>query len=147
MIRQVLLPLLLTLGAASAAGAAERDVSRDELIAFADRFDAAQIAKDGAALEEMVAEELVFIESSGKRQDKKGFIEGWVDPALTFEPIMITDRVVVPLGPDAGVVGGDVVLKGKAGGEAFAAHIRFADTFRRIDGKWRAVHIQVTKVP
>lgn len=123
------------------------DVSHDELLAFADRFDAAQIAKDGAALEEMVADDLVFIQSSGKREGKAEFIAGWTGPDERYEPIEITDRVVVPLGPDAGIVGGAVVLKGTSAGKPFAAPIRFADTFRRIDGKWRAVHIQVTKLP
>lgn len=127
--------------------AAAPDASRDELIAFADRFDAAQIAKDGAALEEMVADDLVFIHSSGRRLGKAEFIAGWTGPDETYEPIAMTDRVVVPLGPDAGIVGGAVVLRGTSGGKPFAAPIRFADTFRRVDGRWRAVHIQVTKLP
>jgi len=93
------------------------DVSHDELLAFADRFDAAQIAKDGAALEEMVADDLVFIQSSGKREGKAEFIAGWTGPDERYEPIEITDRIVVPLGPDAGIVGGAVVLKGTSAGK------------------------------
>jgi ketosteroid isomerase-like protein len=123
------------------------DVSAETLREVGDRFDRAQIAKDGAALQTLVADDLIFIDGDGARSGKKAFIDGWIDPAVTFEPIDIQDRTVVPLGPDAGIVGGDVVLRGNAGGTAFASHIRFADTFRLKDGKWQATHIQVTRVP
>jgi hypothetical protein len=94
----------------------------------------------------LVSPDLVFVGSSGVREGKKEFIASFVDPALKFEPITIADRIFMPLGPDAGVVGGDVVLRGTASGKPFASRIRFADTFRRIDGEWVAVHIQATKV-
>ena len=125
---------------------AKGDVSVATLREVSDRFDAAQIARDGAALENLVAADLIFIEGDGTRSGKKAFIDGWTDPAVTFEPIAISDRTFTPLGPDAGIVGGEVVLRGKAGGAAFTSHIRFADTFRRIGGQWRATHIQVTRV-
>lgn len=123
------------------------DVSVQTLREVGDAFDRAQIAKDGAALQTLVADDLIFIDGDGARSGKKAFIDGWIDPAVTFEPIDIQDRQFVPLGPDAGIVGGEVVLRGSAGGSAFASHIRFSDTFRRKDGTWQATHIQVTRVP
>lgn len=133
------------LGACSAPPAAT-DVDAQTLRAVGDRFDAAQIGQDGATLARMVDDGLVFVGSNGRRETKAQFIADWVDPTMHFEPITIQDRVILPLGPDAGVVGGDVVLRGTAGGQPFASRIRYADTFRRIDGEWRAVHIQATKV-
>lgn len=132
---------------AAAALIAAFPASAQTLTEFADRFDQAQIAQDGPALAAMVSGELLFIDGGGARLGKAEFIAGWLDPALKFEPIAITGRYVIPLGPDAGIVGGEVVLRGTAGGTPFASHIRFADTFRRIDGRWQAVHIQVTRVP
>jgi ketosteroid isomerase-like protein len=123
------------------------DVDPQTLRAVGDRFDRAQIEQDRAALERLVADDLVFVGSNGVREGKAEFIAGFVDPNVTFEPISIVDPVIVPLGPDAGIVGGDVVLRGTANGEPFASRIRFADTFRRIDGEWKAVHIQATRVP
>lgn len=122
------------------------NVSREVLRGVGDRFDAAQIGQDGATLEAMIDPGLVFVGSDGARETKAQFIADWIDPTMHFEPITIEDRVILPLGPDAGVVGGDVVLRGTAGGRPFASRIRYADTFRRIDGEWRAVHIQATKV-
>ena len=121
--------------------------SAQTLSEFADQFDQAQIRQDGPALAAMISDDLVFIDGGGARLGKAEFVAGWLDPSLKFEPIAITGRYVIPLGPDAGIVGGEVVLRGNANGTPFASHIRFADTFRRVDGRWQAVHIQVTRVP
>ena len=52
----------------------------------------------------MVADDLVFIDGSGKRLGKKEFIEGWTVPGDRFDPVTLIDRVVVPIGNDGGVV-------------------------------------------
>ena len=130
-----------------AASAIAQPPGQAEIIAMADRFDQAQIGKDRATLEAMTDSSLVFIGSDGRRQDRQAFIAGWLDPAIAWHPIAVTDRYVLPLGPAAVVVGGDVVLRWTAGGQPGSARIRFADTFHRIDGIWKAVHIQATRVP
>ena len=132
------------LGFGQAAPAQRADAS---LIAFADRFDQAQLSKDGPALERMIADDLVFITGSGKRQGKKEFIAGWTDPGDTFDPITLVDRIVTPLGPEAGMVSAETVLSGTSGSKKFSSHFRFTDTFRRTGGEWKAVHIQVTRIP
>ncbi|KRC79753.1 nuclear transport factor 2 family protein [Sphingomonas sp. Root241] len=116
------------------------------ILAFADAFDRAQLAQDAAALNEMVADELVFIDGSGKRQGKKEFIAGWTSAGDRFDPVTLLDRKVVPLGGDAAIINAETTLGGTSGGHRFASRIRFADTFRRVGGKWRAVHIQVTPI-
>jgi ketosteroid isomerase-like protein len=117
------------------------------LIAFADAFDQAQLRQDAAALDRMVANELVFIDSSGARRDKRAFIEGWTAPGDRYEPVTLIDRTFTQVGADAWVVGAEVNLRGVSGNRPFSARIRFADTFRRMGGRWRAVHIQVTRIP
>ena len=117
------------------------------LVEFADRFDQAQLQKDGAALEAMVADDLVFITGSGERKGKADFIAGWTDPGDMYNPIHLKDRVVRQLGPDVGIVSAETVLSGTSAGKAFASRFRFTDTFQRTSGVWRAVHIQVTRIP
>ena len=143
--RFLILALLLAAAPLSAAAPLAEDSAA--LVAFADSFDRAQLAKDGSALERMVADDLVFIDGSGKRQGKKEFIQGWTTPGDTFEPIVLHDRTVVMLGPDAGVVGAEATLRGVSGSAAFASHFRFSDTFRRSGGQWQAAYIQVTRMP
>lgn len=133
--------------AAALAGATAPDVSVETLRTIADRFDQTQIGQDRAGMEAMTAPDLVFVGSNGVRHSRAQFVAGWLEPGTHYEPITITDRYFLPLGPDCGVVGGDTVVRGTASGQAFAVRIRFADTFRRIHGEWRAVHIQATRVP
>lgn len=123
------------------------NVSQEVLREVADRFDTAQIEQDRAAIEAMTADDLIFVGSNGVRQSRAEFVAGWMESGTDYEPAVAEDRYFLPLGPDVGVAGGDVVLRGTTNGQPFAARIRFADTFRRIDGVWKAVHIQATRVP
>lgn len=137
----------LGLLAATLLASAPPDVPVETLRTIADRFDRAQIAQDRATMEAMTEPDLVFVGSDGRRQSRAEFIASWMDPATRYEPIEVTDRYVLPLGPDGFIAGGDVVVRGTSGGRPFAVRIRFSDTFRRSGGQWRAVHIQATRVP
>jgi ketosteroid isomerase-like protein len=137
--------LCLASCAATATEGAEADTA--SLTEFADRFDRAQLEQDRPALERMVDDELVFITSAGERQGKEEFIAGWTTPGDTFEPITLVDRVVTPLGRDAGVVSAETTLRGISGGEPFVSKFRFSDTFVREGDGWRAIHIQVSRIP
>jgi hypothetical protein len=123
------------------------DVDRATLRNVADRFDRAQLTQDRAALERLIADDLILIGSDGTRQNKRQFIDGFVAPGLHFEMATPTDRYFIPLGPDAGIAGGDIVLRGTSGGMPFATRLRFSDTFRRVNGEWLAVHVEATRVP
>jgi ketosteroid isomerase-like protein len=120
---------------------------QSSLVAFADAFDQAQLTKNAAALERMVSDDLVFIDAAGVRKGKKDFIARWMTPGESYEPIRLIDRTVTPLGPDAAIVGAETTLRGLSAGKPFSSHFRFADTFKRTDGRWLAVHIQVTRIP
>jgi len=129
-----------------AAAIAATPASHSELLRIADAFDQAQLTKDRAALDRMVDDRLVFIEGSGKRSGKRGFIDGWTGPDDRFDPIVLIDRTVTPLGRDAFVVSAETTLSGTSAGKKFSSRFRFSDTFRRAGGQWRAVHIQVTRL-
>jgi hypothetical protein len=94
----------------------------------------------------MVADDLIFIEASGKRSDKRTFIAGWTAPGDRFDPVTLLDRHLVPLGPEAFLVTAQTTLTGASDGQRFASAFRFTDTFRWIHGRWQAVHIQVTRL-
>lgn len=121
--------------------------STASLRAFADAFDAAQIAQDRAALETMVADDLVFIDGSGKRYGKAFFIDGWTGPDDDYDPVTLTDRVILPLGEDAGLASAETILSGRSAGQPFRVRIRFTDIFRRHGDSWRAAYIHVTRMP
>ena len=117
-----------------------------EMTTAANAFDTAQLHKDAAALERMTDPELVFIQASGQRANKATFMAGWTDANDRYDPIVLIDRTITPLGRDAFVVSAETTLSGVSGGEAFTSHFRFSDTFRRTALGWRATHIQVTRI-
>ena len=108
------------------------------------------LADGTPSLDTVVAGDLLALLDSlqgGQRQGKREFIDGWTAPGDRFNPITLVDRVVTPLGGDAGMVSAETVLSGTSDGKSFVSRIRFTDTFRRVAGEWRAVHIQVTRIP
>src|SRR3546814_1063720 len=139
---------LLVIGMMSPALAAEAPQSDiADLTAFADAFDAAQIAQDRAALDRMVADDLVFIDGSGKRYGKAFFIDGWTGPDDDYDPVTLTDRVILSLGKDAGLASAEAILSGRAAGKPFRVRLRFTDIFRRHRDGWQASYIHVTRMP
>ena len=139
--------ILLAIVMAPPAIAAEAPVGTGaDLASFADAFDAAQIAQDRAALERMVADDLVFIDGSGKRYGKAFFIDGWTGPDDDYDPVTLKDRVVLPLGKDAGLASAETILSGRSAGKPFRVRIRFTDIFRRHGDSWQVAYIHVTRM-
>lgn len=117
-----------------------------DLRAFANAFDAAQIAQDRAALDRMVADELVFIDGSGKRYGKAFFIDGWTGADDDYDPVTLSDRVILPLGRNAGLASAETILSGRSAGKPFRVRIRFTDIFKRRGDSWQATYIHVTRM-
>lgn len=117
-----------------------------DLHTFADAFDTAQIAQDRAALDRMVADDLVFIDGSGKRRGKAFFIDGWTGADDDYDPVTLTDRVILPLGKDVGLASAETILSGRSAGTPFRVRIRFTDIFRRHGDSWRVTYIHVTRM-
>lgn len=128
----------VTLAASNSNEAEVRTVAR--------AFDAAQLAKEGKALDRFLADDLVFVRGSGVLAGKKEFIAAFTAPGIHFDPITILKPTYVQLGPDAGIVGGETTLTGVEDGVPFSEHIRYANTFHRVGDTWKVVHVQVTMV-
>lgn len=138
---------VLAFGVTAPAVAADAPASEiAELRAFADAFDAAQIAQDRPALDRMVADDLVFIDGSGKRYGKAFFIDGWTGADDDYDPVTLTDRVILPLGKDVGLASAETILSGRSAGTPFRVRIRFTDIFRRHGDSWQATYIHVTRM-
>ena len=71
------------------------------IVQAADAFDRIQLNQDQAALNQMILDDFVFIDGSGKRFGKTDFIAGWMAPGDRYDPITLIDRTITPLGRDA----------------------------------------------
>lgn len=142
-----MIAIALAFGMTPAATAKEAPSSNAaDLRAFADAFDAAQIVQDRAALDRMVADDLVFIDGSGKRYGKAFFIDGWTGADDDYDPVTLKDRVILPLGPDTGLASAETILSGRSAGTPFRVRIRFTDIFKRHGNSWQATYIHVTRM-
>jgi hypothetical protein len=110
-------------------------------------FDDAQFRGDVAAMERFLAPTFLYVRGSGRVGGRSEFIANFTDPTQHFEPFVITDRRVIPLGPDSAIVAADGVISGVAAGKPFTEHFRFVDTFLRRAGRWQVVYVQVTPIP
>src|SRR5580692_10432947 len=66
-------------------------------------FRAAQMARDGKALEALILPELSYSHSSGVIQDKAEFLKGATDPATKFDSLDYKDPTIRIVG-DAAIV-------------------------------------------
>lgn len=111
------------------------------------RFDDAQFRRDVAALRQYLASDMVYINGAGRVGGDVEFIAAFSGNGVTFEPFIITDRKLVMLSKDVGVVTADGTIKGTDNGKSFREHFRYSDTFALRKGRWQVVYVQVTKLP
>ncbi|MCP5380867.1 MAG: nuclear transport factor 2 family protein [Kordiimonadaceae bacterium] len=109
-------------------------------------FDDAQFNKDKASLNVFLAEDFNFVKSTGEFTDRNGFISIFIDPTVTFEKFIITNREILEFGTDVATVIADGIILGKTNNDPFKQHFRYADTFVKRNGEWKVVYVQVTPI-
>ena len=107
-------------------------------------FDDAQLHGDRAMLDAMLAPDFLFVRGSGRATGREEFIASFTDPAQHFEPFVIEDRRVIPIGSAGAVITGRGTIRGTASGKPFEDHFRYADTLARSLRGWTVVYVQVT---
>lgn len=113
--------------------------------AAAASLDAAIAGKDRAALESLIAADLLWIRGSGAIGGKADFIAALTSDSLRIEPFTPSNPKWI-LDGNTALLAATNTLKGTADGEAFVDRHRFADHWIWRDGGWRLVYVQVTPV-
>ena len=109
-------------------------------------FDRAQMQGDGAALARLLADDYVLFNSRGRVEDKAAFIHDYTAPGTSMKPFTVEDEVVRHW-PGGAVLGGVVTLEGTSGGKPYKVRLRFADIWRKRDGRWQVIFTGATRVP
>ena len=138
--------LLIAASAMLATAAAAENAPALTLEQSASALDAAIAAGDGAALDRLLADDMLWVRGSGAIAGKREFLAGLADPALDIEPFAPTDVRWFKTAT-SGMITGSTVLRGTDSGEAFVDPHRFADYWELRDGRWRLVYVQVTRLP
>ena len=129
------------------AGASDADPHAQlpaELRQAAADFDRAQLHSDAAELQRLLADDYVLYNSQGKIEDKADFIRDYA--GMKLQPFAVEDETIRVFG-DAAVLAGVATLSGTdlASGEAFSLRLRFADVWRKRDGRWQVAFTQATR--
>lgn len=109
-------------------------------------YDRAQIEGDGKALGRLLADDYVLVNSQLQVEDKAEFIRDCTAPGWKLQPFVV-EQEIVRHWRDGAVLGGVATLQGTSEGKPFTARLRFADIWRKRDGRWQVVYTQAARDP
>ena len=120
------------------------DGGRDALRAAGAAYGRAYQAGDRGLLDEVLADDFVFVALDGRALGKAGAIARWTDPARGGATFADTESDIRVYG-DCAVVTGRQSESGSVGGTSYAVTYRFTVVWARPKGRWQVVseHLSV----
>ena len=106
----------------------------------------AMAAKDVAALEAVLADDLVYAHSSARLDTKRSLIDAMKSGATVYTGIEPSNVKAQDLG-DAVVLTGVAQIKVVSNGTPNAFGVRFTDVYAKRNGAWQMVTWQSTRLP
>jgi hypothetical protein len=134
--------VLLSAGAHGAAGS-DKSIPKD-LAARVHAYDQAQVKGDRAALEDLLADDYVLVNSRGQRETKAELIHDYTKPGFKLEPFVVEDPVEL-VWANGAVMGGVARIRGVDDGQAYDVRLRFSDIWAKRDGKWRVIYTHASR--
>jgi ketosteroid isomerase-like protein len=115
------------------------------ILALETAWNHAEQAKDAAALDQLLANSLVYIDYDGSIMTKGEFLAEIT--AVDLHPSqIINDEMTAHVYGDAAIVTGTYREKGVLKGKPYLRHGRFTDTWVKLDGTWQCVASQSTLI-
>jgi ketosteroid isomerase-like protein len=128
--------------------AQERAKTSDEegrILALETAWNHAEESKDAAALDQLLAASLAYIDYDGSLMNKKEFLASIQQESL--HPAQITnEEMTAKVYGEAAVVTGIYREKGTSKGKPYQRRGRFTDTWVRQEGTWQCVASQSTLI-
>ena len=118
--------------------AQQPDPREARLLVLERLWNEAQVNRDSAALDALVAERFVNTEYDGEVSDKTKFLEDIKDPLFKPSSVTIQDMKVTLYG-DTAIIIGNYHTKGTYQGKPYDHFGRFTDTWLFDGGKWQCV--------
>jgi hypothetical protein len=121
------------------------DGEEGHLLALESAWNHAEQSKDSRALNQLLADSLVYVDYDGTLMNKTEYLASAMKNDVQEEQIN-NDGMTVRLYGNAAVVNGAYRDKGMLKGKAFARRGRFTDTWIRQSGTWQCVASQSTLI-
>jgi ketosteroid isomerase-like protein len=137
--------LLLTISLASPAQESKSSDEEGRILALETAWNHAEESKDAAALDQLLASTLVYIDYDGSIMNKKQFLDTIKAEGLHPAQI-VNEEMSAHVYGDAGVVTGIYREKGTDRGKPYQRRGRFTDTWIKQGGTWQCVASQSTLI-
>lgn len=134
--RILLLATLLPVAAMYSQSAQDSDSAR--VLALETLWNQAEVAKDAAALDHLLADDFTYVDIDGSMQNKAEFLDGIKHPVEHIE-IIGNDSLKTRVYRDTVIVNGTYHEKGTLNGKAYIHRGRFTDTWVRQGSSWMCV--------
>jgi ketosteroid isomerase-like protein len=108
------------------------------------QYDEAQVRGDRAALNRLLADDYLLIDSHGQRETKAQLIDDYTAPGFTLEPFKV-EQPVEKVWHGGAIMGGVATLTGTEGGQPYKDRLRFTDVWARHAGQWRVLYTHASK--
>lgn len=106
----------------------------------------ATVAKDIAALSDLVTGDYLLVNSDATTQDKRSYLADFEKPDFRIDPFAI-EQPTYRVDGDTAVTGGLMTLRWTLAGRRESRRLRIAHMWVRQGGRWRIAYTQLTRVP
>ncbi|QJD79691.1 nuclear transport factor 2 family protein [Spirosoma rhododendri] len=124
----------------TAMSASEKAVADAERQRFA-----AQVSKDYAALDKLLADDLVYTHSSGNTDNKASYIQSIRDGKSKYDAIESQEMKVRVYGNTA-IINGVCLIKAMNNGETINTRLRYTDVYVKKGNQWQMATWQSVKL-
>lgn len=105
----------------------------------------AMVDGDGPSLDLLLADNVSYVHTNGKRETKRQFIDGITGGRRRYRQIEVQSQDVLPVGPETCVVTGRALIEMEANNGALLFPIAYTAIHTQEDGQWRLIAWQATR--
>ena len=117
----------------------------DEIRKLEDRRYKAQIDVDQKALDELIADDLIYTHSTARQDTKKSYIDSLVGGKVKYHKFTRTEEIIRVVG-DAAVINGQIEIDVFAAGQERHLSNRFTVVWLKRNGRWQFASWQSTPI-
>ena len=105
----------------------------------------AMVDGDGQSLDALLAENVSYVHTNGKRETKRQFIDGITAGRRRYRQIEVQSQDVLQVGCETCVVTGRALIEMEANNGALLFPIAYTAIHTHEDGQWRLIAWQATR--
>jgi ketosteroid isomerase-like protein len=105
----------------------------------------AMVDGDGQSLDALLADNLSYVHTNGKRETKQQFIDGITAGRRRYRQIEVQTQDVLPVGRETCVVTGRALIEMEANNGALLFPIAYTAIHTQEEGQWRLIAWQATR--